>query len=129
MRGTRRINPAVRMIVNVDDAGSNHERALVTQLRQRGVVFEREFNALPGRRFRWDFALPERRVLIEIQGGTYARTRTGHSTGAGLHRDYIKNNQAVINGWRVLYFDAVDIGTEHAADMIADVYERGVTCQ
>ena len=36
----------------------------------------REFSAIPERRFRWDFAWPDRRLLVEVQGGTWAKGPT-----------------------------------------------------
>ena len=63
----------------------------------------REYAAVPGRRFRWDFAWTDARVLVEINGGTYARM--GHSTGTGIARDYEKSNLAVLAGWKVFAFD------------------------
>lgn len=43
---------------------------------------------------------------IEIQGGTWSKERMGHSTGSGIHKDYIKHNLAASLGWQILYFDA-----------------------
>ncbi len=63
----------------------------------------REYAAVPGRRFRWDFAWTDARVLVEINGGTYAHM--GHSTGTGIARDYEKSNCAQLRGWRTLVFD------------------------
>jgi very-short-patch-repair endonuclease len=65
-----------------------------------------QYRAIPGRRFAWDFAWINHRLLVEVNGGTFAPERMGHSTGSGLQRDYLKNNIAVAHGWRVLYFDA-----------------------
>ena len=36
-------------------------------------TFKREFCAIPGRRFRWDFAFTEKRLLVECQGGIWAK--------------------------------------------------------
>ena len=63
----------------------------------------REYKAIEGRRFRWDFAIPERRVLIEIQGSTWV-ANTGHTSGRGVRRDCEKLNLATEAGWRVLHF-------------------------
>lgn len=60
----------------------------------------REFCFLDDRKFRADFAYPDMRLLIEVEGGTYGRG--GHSSHAGISRDVEKNNLAVINGWRVI---------------------------
>ena len=90
---------------------SKHERALAAALEMYGSDLEphvREAKAIPGRDFRFDFAFTEARVLIEIQGGTFAKGRSAH-TGASLMRDFEKQNLAVCNGWRVLLFGARDM--------------------
>lgn len=74
------------------------------QLREGGLELDREYKAIRSRRFLWDFADPDIRLLIEIQGGTWSRYRSGHSTGSGIRRDAEKNNLAVSEGWSVLYF-------------------------
>ena len=66
----------------------------------------REVQAIPNRRFRFDFAHLETRVLIEIQGGTFYHKKLGHNTGKGLHRDYEKANLAQLQKWHLFYFDS-----------------------
>lgn len=61
-----------------------------------------EYRAIPERRFRWDMAFRESLILVEIQGGTWAKG--GHSTGLGITRDAEKANLATLNGWRLLFF-------------------------
>jgi very-short-patch-repair endonuclease len=77
----------------------------------------REYAAVPGRRFRWDFAWTDARVLVEINGGTYARM--GHSTGTGIARDYEKSNLAVLAGWKVFAFDRRMVEAGTALDVTA----------
>ena len=43
----------------------------------------REFMAIPGRRYRWDFAWPDQRVLVELNGGTYVSGHVLYSTDGG----------------------------------------------
>lgn len=82
---------------------SRLEDTLATQLRFAGLDgFKREVRPIPGRRFRFDFAFLEPRLLIEVQGGTWAMG--AHSTGQGISRDTEKLNLATIHGWRVLQF-------------------------
>jgi len=69
--------------------------------------FVREYAAIPGRRFRFDFAFVPERLLIEINGGTY--NGGSHGRGVGINRDYEKHNLAVINNWRVLSFDTKQV--------------------
>ena len=65
---------------------------------------EREVRFAPPRRFRFDFAFPEQRVAVELDGGTWTRGR--HVTGAGFEKDCEKMNLATALGWRVLRFTA-----------------------
>lgn len=61
----------------------------------------REHRAIPGRRFRFDFAWPEQRVAVELQGGLWVKGR--HVRGAGYERDCEKLALAQRLGWRVFY--------------------------
>lgn len=67
---------------------------------------------IPGRRFSFDFGHHESRVLIEIQGGIWMR-KSGHNTGAGILRDCIKNNLAILNGWVVFMIPSNLINAEY----------------
>lgn len=64
----------------------------------------REYEAIEGRKFRWDFAFPDKKLLIEIQGGTWSTGKMAHNSGTGIRRDCEKLNLAVVAGWRVLHF-------------------------
>jgi hypothetical protein len=61
-------------------------------------VTEHRFH--PTRRWRFDFAWPDHRVAIEIDGasGSYGR----HSRPGGMRADHEKLNTAAVMGWRVL---------------------------
>lgn len=59
-----------------------------------------EHRIVEGRKFAWDWAWPEQKVCLEVQGGNWARG--AHARGAGLLRDYEKLNLATCQGWRCL---------------------------
>ena len=67
------------------------------------VIVGREYKFHQTRGWRADFVLPEYKILIECNGGTFAHM--GHSTGSGISRDYKKANEANIFGWCYLQFD------------------------
>ena len=95
---------------------SHAEDLFAMQLDSAGLtVYVREYAAIPGRKFRFDFCFREARLLIEINGGTYSKG--AHSTGTGIARDYEKNNLAVINNWRVLSFDTKQVKSGAALDV------------
>lgn len=63
---------------------------------------EREFRFHATRRWRADFAFPERMLLVEIEGGVFSFGR--HSRGSGFEKDAEKYNAAALLGYRVLRF-------------------------
>lgn len=70
---------------------------------------EREVQFHPTRKWRLDFAWLKQRVAVEIQGGTFLKGKTGHSSGVGIQRDCEKGNAATLLGWRVLHFTTQDL--------------------
>lgn len=79
---------------------------------------EAEFCAIPGRRFRWDFSWPDKKVLVEVQGAVWVKG--GHSTGGGITRDAEKNNLAVLAGWKPLIVTAEHIKSGQALRWIQE---------
>lgn len=66
----------------------------------------REYKFHPVRKWPFDFAWPEAKLAVEIQGGTYKRIRGRHSRGPGQHNDFDKYNAAQLLGWRVVLLDS-----------------------
>lgn len=63
--------------------------------------YERQYKFHPTRKFRADFGFPEKKILIECQGGIWF-AKSGHNSGAGITKDYEKFNEAAILGWRLI---------------------------
>lgn len=61
--------------------------------------YRTEFQFHPVRRWRFDYAWPEHRVALEIDGGSGAWGR--HSRPEGMRGDHEKVNTATTMGWRV----------------------------
>ena len=100
------------------------EAELALQIKALGLPEPiREYQAIKGRKFRFDFAWldPEHRLLVEVNGGTY--TQGAHSTGQGIARDYEKANLAVLQGWRVLTFDGKAVKSGEAVEVIRQALE------
>lgn len=54
------------------------------------------------RRWRFDWAFPETRLAVEVEGGVFLTGGGRHSRGAGFRNDTEKYAEALILGWRVL---------------------------
>lgn len=65
--------------------------------------YVREFRAIPGRRYKWDFAFIRERLLIEVQGGVW--NGGAHGRPVGIERDMNKLNAATKHGWKSLQFE------------------------
>jgi len=65
----------------------------------RNLDWVAEYRFHPARRWRFDFAWPEKRVALEIEGGTW--THGAHVRGKRYEQDCEKYNAAALRGWRV----------------------------
>jgi len=74
-----------------------------------------EFGFCKWRKWRADFAFPEHRLLIEVDGGVWTQGR--HTRGAGYIADCEKFNAAAMLGWRVLRFCEPHITDLSALDL------------
>jgi very-short-patch-repair endonuclease len=71
---------------------------LAEQLKASGIVrFVREYRWHPTRRFRGDivFTLPGDKLIVEIEGAV-------HRIRGRFHGTIERNQQAVLQGWRIL---------------------------
>lgn len=64
------------------------------------VGVRREYRFHPTRRFRFDMAIVDRKVAVEVDGGAFIAGR--HARGAGIRSDCEKFSEAAALGWRVL---------------------------
>lgn len=84
-----------------------------------------------GRRFRLDFAFPEIKLGIEIDGAIWVSKR-GHSSGSGILRDIQKLNALTESGWWLLRFDGSYSRGRYTRidfDQILRVYKRLSECK
>ena len=70
---------------------------------------EREVRFHPTRKWRFDFYWPDHKVACEVEGGTWGRGKSRHTTGSGFHKDCEKYNEAALMGICVLRVDSKHI--------------------
>jgi very-short-patch-repair endonuclease len=75
---------------------------LKLHLQSEKIPFEQEYRFHDSRRWRADFAFPQRKLLVEVDGAIWTGGR--HTRGAGWEKDAEKLNAAAILGYRVLRF-------------------------
>lgn len=101
---------------------SEGEETFAAQLRLAGLPDpEREYRFDPSRRWRFDFVFLDRKLAVEIEGGTWANG--AHTRGTGYAEDLVKYNAAALAGWTVLRFTTAMV----ASGVALDTVERALT--
>jgi len=95
------------------------EEILSLHLKAQRLPFEREYRFHPTRKWRFDFADPQRKIAVEVEGGIFTNGR--HSRGAGMRADMEKYNAAAMLGWRVLRFFSDDVKSGKAINTIMEM--------
>ena len=99
------------------------------QLKTHGLgdLFVREWIApdLP-KKWKWDFADPKNRIVIEVQGSIWAKGKTGHTSGVGILRDHEKGNAATFEGYHHFQVSSDTIRNLKAIDMLVRFYKEKV---
>lgn len=70
-----------------------------------GIKHVKEYKFHPIRRWRFDFAIPEKKIAIEYEG-VFGGGKSRHTTVTGYTADTEKYNEAVKLGWKVLRYTA-----------------------
>lgn len=78
--------------------------AIENVLTTSGIKFEREYVFSKVRKFRFDVAIPDKKIGIEYEGIFSKKSR--HTGVNGYTTDATKYNLAQLEGWRVLRYTA-----------------------
>ncbi|MFX5825447.1 DUF559 domain-containing protein [Acinetobacter baumannii] len=86
---------------------SEGETVLATHLRACKISFEQEYKFHPKRKWRADFLITGKKILVEVEGGIWSGGR--HTRGKGYLGDMEKYNEAAIIGFTVLRFSTEQV--------------------
>jgi len=90
---------------------------LALLLRNEGVPLPvREFMFHPSRKWRLDFAWPDAKLALEVEGGAWINGR--HNRASGWIKDVEKYNALAVAGWRLLRCTPKQLHTDATAQMI-----------
>lgn len=85
------------------------------------VACVRELKFHPVRKWRFDYAIPEHKVAIEVEGGVWTQGR--HTRPRGFLGDMEKYNTATALGWRVLRVTPDTLTTGATLDLVRRTIE------
>ncbi len=96
--------------------GTKSAAGLAALLRASGERVETEYVFAPPRKWRFDLALPDRLVAMEIEGGSAVGGR--HVRVAGFRLDIEKYGEAFARGWNVLRVTPQMVKNGRALDLL-----------
>lgn len=71
------------------------------------------------RRWRFDYAWPDQKLALEVEGGIWTGGR--HTRGKGFLADMTKYNRATALGWRVIRCTPSTLCSNETLDLIKEI--------
>ncbi len=101
------------------------ERMLLRRILDAGLPepLRQFYWARPERMFRSDFAYETERILLEVQGGIWAKDPGRHNRASGYEADLSRSNLAVLLGWKLFAFSERMIRSGEAVQTIKRALE------
>lgn len=90
-----------------------------------GMVCVKEFRFHQERRWRFDYAFPEYKVALEVEGGVWTGGR--HTSPRGFLNDIEKYNTATLLGWKVLRTTPEKLYSMSTLSMIKEICKSTVS--
>lgn len=90
---------------------------VISQETGEEIVSEYKFH--PTRKWRFDFAIPAKKIAIEIEGGLWISGR--HNRPVSMIKDFEKYNAAAKLGWRILKYTPSQVNK--VENIIKDIKE------
>ena len=103
-------------LVKKERVVSEGEAILSQHLRTLKIEFEQEFKFHPTRKWRADFHLKGKKILVEVEGGIWSNGR--HTRGKGYLGDLEKYNEATMMGYQVIRFSTEQVKSGKAIEQI-----------
>ena len=88
-------------------------------------VCEKEFKFHPVRKWRFDYAFPEHKIALEVEGGVWTGGR--HTSSVGFLNDMEKYNTATLMGWRFFRTTPDDLYRKKTLDLIKNAINGDFT--
>ena len=116
VKATRAKGRSKRPKVKSEKIPNEFEAKLARELKTLKIEFEQEFEFHPKRKWRADFHLVGKKILVEVEGGIWSGGR--HTRGKGYIGDMEKYNAATMMGFQVLRFSTDQVKSGLAIQQI-----------
>lgn len=116
VKATRPKVRSKRPKVKGEKVPNEFEAKLARELKTLKIEFEQEFEFHPKRKWRADFHLVGKKILVEVEGAIWSGGR--HTRGKGYIGDMEKYNVATMMGYQVIRFSTDQVKSGHAIQQI-----------
>lgn len=116
VKATRPKGRSKRPKVKGEKTPNEFEAKLARELKTLKIEFEQEFEFHPKRKWRADFHLVGKKILVEVEGAIWSGGR--HTRGKGYIGDMEKYNAATMMGFQVIRFSTDQVKSGHAIQQI-----------
>ncbi|MCO8092659.1 DUF559 domain-containing protein [Acinetobacter lwoffii] len=116
VKATKPKGRSKRPKVKGEKVPNEFEAKLARELKTLKIEFEQEFEFHPKRKWRADFHLVGKKILVEVEGAIWSGGR--HTRGKGYIGDMKKYNAATMMGFQVLRFSTDQVKSGHAIQQI-----------
>jgi len=116
VKATRPKGRSKRPKVKGEKVPNEFEAKLARELKTLKIEFEQEFEFHPKRKWRADFHLVGKKILVEVEGGIWSGGR--HTRGKGYIGDMEKYNAATMMGFQVIRFSTDQVKSGLAIQQI-----------
>lgn len=116
VKATRPKGRSKRPKVKGEKVPNEFEAKLARELKTLKIEFEQEFEFHPKRKWRADFHLVGKKILVEVEGAIWSGGR--HTRGKGYIGDMEKYNAATMLGYQVIRFSTDQVKSGLAIQQI-----------
>nr|WP_314136183.1 DUF559 domain-containing protein [Acinetobacter lwoffii] len=116
VKATKPKGRSKRPKVKGEKVPNEFEAKLARELKTLKIEFEQEFEFHPKRKWRADFHLVGKKILVEVEGAIWSGGR--HTRGKGYIGDMEKYNAATMMGFQVIRFSTDQVKSGHAIQQI-----------
>ena len=116
VKATKPKGRSKRPKVKGEKVPNEFEAKLARELKTLKIEFEQEFEFHPKRKWRADFHLVGKKILVEVEGAIWSGGR--HARGKRYIGDMEKYNAATMMGFQVLRFSTDQVKSGHAIQQI-----------
>ena len=118
VKATRSKGRSIRSKVKGEKVPNEFEAKLARELKTLKIDFEQEFYFHPDRKWRADFHLIGKKILVEVEGGIWMPGGGRHTRAKGYLGDMEKYNAATMMGYQVIRFSTDQVKSGHAIQQI-----------